>query len=64
MKHAPTADTQSPWYEAFTPAEAMPAPRWLPGPEAPAPADQAPQRAASNADDQWATEALFDYYNG
>jgi hypothetical protein len=54
------ADTRSPWYEAFTPpaAPAVPAVVWVIAPAAPA------AEAAEAPDEAWATEALFDYYNG
>lgn len=61
MRPNPTTDTRSPWYEAFTPQArpkgqpAMWVMRPAEQPEAPAPA-QAPET-------EWATEALFDYYN-
>ncbi len=66
MNRTPTVDTHSPWYEAFSLAQAAEAARWLPV-AAILPAGSAPEAAASlpdGADDQWATEALFDYYNG
>ena len=48
-----TADTRSPWYETFTPT------MWMVAPEAEETSDQ----PAEATEDDWATEALFDYYN-
>jgi hypothetical protein len=65
MNRTPTADTHSPWYEAFSPAQNAEATHRLPG-AAILPAGSEPEAAPSQsdgADDQWATEALFDYYN-
>ena len=66
MNRTPTADTHSPWYEAFSLAQEPHAARWLPGTAFPGPAlaAEAPASPADGGDDQWATEALFDYYNG
>ena len=64
MNTAPDADTRSPWYEAFTPEEDMPEMVWLPGTQFPASADEAEAATGGGAEDQWATEALFDCYNG
>jgi hypothetical protein len=64
MKHTPVIDTQSPWYEAFTPASSGTAARWQAGTERQAPAAEPARPQPANPEDQWATEALFDYYNG
>jgi hypothetical protein len=69
MEHAPNADTRSPWYEAFAEDNATVISRWLPGTQFPAPADEAAATAVgggaeASTDDQWATDALFDCYNG
>ena len=65
MNRTPTVDTHSPWYEAFSRAQAAETTRWLSS-AAIRPATSAPQAPSQpeGADDQWATEALFDYYNG
>ncbi len=63
MTNTPTADTHSPWYEAFTPANGAQGTRWLPTSTFPAPAVAA-QSAADDAEDQSATDALFECYNG
>jgi hypothetical protein len=62
MRLEKTADTRSPWYEAFTlEAPAGVAAMWVvTSSETPAAAE--PVEGA--ADEDWATEALFDYYNG
>ena len=70
MKHTPTADTRSPWYEAFAPAVDAAGTQWLRGtkfPAAPAEAEAATGGGAETRpaqEEAWATEALFDYYNG
>jgi len=64
MNRNPAANTRTHWHEAAAPSQ-TPAPRWLPGTALPAPAanaDAAP-RSAEAPEDNWATEALFDYYN-
>jgi hypothetical protein len=53
-----TTDTRSPWYEAFTP-QTIPSAWIAAAPEAAAPA-AGPQ---DQPEADWATEALFDYYN-
>ena len=64
MNRTPTVDTQSPWYETFTQAQAAPGLRWLPNSSAaPAPTIHAAPGQPEAADDQWVTEALFDCYN-
>ncbi len=52
------ADLRSPWYEAFTPWMKVPAP-WAVASEAESPAPAEPDPA----DEEWTTEAIFDYYN-
>ena len=48
------ADSRSPWYETFTPQAAA---AWVVAePEQAASPDQQPEA-------EWATDALFDYYN-
>jgi hypothetical protein len=67
MPHTPVADTRSPWYEAFAPAAEAPETRWLPKTQFRAPAEVEAEAASAvngGAEEQWATEALFDYYNG
>ena len=65
MRPNSTTDTRSPWYEAFTP-QARPKGRaamWILSP-AERPRPEAPGEAPSAApESDWATEALFDYYN-
>jgi hypothetical protein len=65
MNPTPDADTRSPWYEAFAAVAARPEPRWLPGTQFPSP-EAAPANPArpAEAEERWATEALFDCYNG
>jgi len=48
------ADIRSPWYETFAPAV------WVVTAEA-QPAPEPPE--AEDAEETWATEAIFDYYN-
>jgi len=56
MSPTTDADTRSPWYETFTPA------MWVVAAEAEEP--PAPSSTDSEkADEEWATEAIFDYYN-
>jgi hypothetical protein len=62
MNGTPTADTQSPWYEAFAPGQDTPEARWLPGTEFPQ--RPAAARQAEPAEDKSATDALFECYNG
>jgi hypothetical protein len=64
MNRNPAADTRTPWREAAAPSQ-TPAPRWLPGTALSAPAANADavSRPAEAPEDNWATEALFDYYN-
>ena len=62
MNETPTVDTQSPWYEAFTPAPELAA-RRVPGTTFPAPATAAPAKRQA-AEDTSATDALFECYNG
>ena len=64
MNGTPTADTHSPWFEAFSPAQEPHATHWLPGTAFPAPQAEAGPSPAQRADDRWATEALFECYNG
>jgi hypothetical protein len=64
MNPNPDADTRSPWYETFAATAEAAEPRWLPGTQFPAPPEAAEQAVAGGAEEQWATEALFDYYNG
>ena len=61
MNGTPTADTQSPWYEAFAPGQDTPEPRWLPGTEFP---QKTAPRETQPTEDKWATDALFECYNG
>ena len=49
------ADTRSPWYEAFAPA------RWVVASEPQASPE--PPAASGTPDEDWAVEAIFDYYN-
>jgi len=49
------ADIRSPWYETFAPAV------WVVAAE-PQEASE-PPAAAEDAEEAWATEAIFDYYN-
>ena len=49
------ADIRSPWYETFTPL------MWVVAAQSEEPA-AAPDDAEAAAED-WATEAIFDYYN-
>jgi hypothetical protein len=54
MNQPTDADTRSPWYETFTPQAAA---AWVMAqPEAAPEAEQQPEA-------EWATEAMFDYYN-
>jgi hypothetical protein len=64
MNRNPAADTRTPWHEAADSSQS-PAPRWLPGTALPAPAasTDAGSSPAKAPEDNWATEALFDYYN-
>ena len=65
MNTTPEPDTRSPWYEAFAATAAEPEPRWLPGTRFPAPEAAPPKPAAgAQGEEQWATQALFDCYNG
>ena len=54
-------DTHSPWYEAFTQDDA-PETFWLAGTQVSA--LEAEAAVGGGAEEQWATEALFDCYNG
>ncbi len=64
MNGTPMVDTQSPWFEPFSPALDPHGTRWLPGAAFPmAPAEAAPSPALA-ADEGWPTEALFECYNG
>jgi hypothetical protein len=49
------ADIRSPWYETFAPAMWVVTVEAQEAPEPPAEAEE--------ADEGWATEALFEYYN-
>jgi len=66
MHTSPEADHRSPWYEPFARAAEQPATRWLAGTKvsAPPPHADAEHAVGGGGDDQWATEALFDCYNG
>jgi hypothetical protein len=50
------ADTRSPWYETFAPQAAA----WQ---VAPAEEQQPYRQAEAQPEADWATEAMFDYYN-
>jgi hypothetical protein len=54
------ADTDSPWYEAYTAPRRVPPAAWLASGAEEAP----PAEEPAPADDQSATDAIFDYYNG
>ncbi|MCC6190108.1 MAG: hypothetical protein IT318_13820 [Anaerolineales bacterium] len=62
MRPEKSTDNRFPWHEALTPA-ARPARQpatWLITPaEAPVPVEA----AEGSGDEDWATQALFDYYN-
>lgn len=66
MPTSPEADNRSPWYEPFARAAEPPPTRWLAGTKVTAPAaDEVAEHAVGGgSEDQWATEALFDCYNG
>lgn len=59
MTPNPANDSRSPWYEPFLPEMQRPAPVWFLAEGGDEPAEP----AVEPADDDWATEALFDYYN-
>jgi hypothetical protein len=63
MNGTPTADTQSPWYEPFAPDQDSPDTPWLPGTEFPT-RTAAARRKAEATEENWATDALFECYNG
>ncbi len=53
------ADTRSPWYEAFAPWMKAPA-AWRVASDEELPE---PPTESAPADEEWTTEAIFDYYN-
>lgn len=61
MDGKPTADTQSPWYEAYAVGQEGAKTYWLAGTEYPVPLVN---RVTQPAEDNWATAALFECYNG
>ena len=66
MNRTQAADTRSPWYEAFAPAQNATETRRLTGTAFPAPAtraEPAPSHTESS-EANWATAALFECYNG
>jgi hypothetical protein len=57
-----TTSAYSQWLEAMARAERGMAAFWHPGETDEPPEAEAPE--AERADEDWATKALFDYYNG
>jgi hypothetical protein len=59
MSHTARADMQSRWYEGHAPQAHAPA-TWVVAPRL---EESPPPSESDAADEDWATEAIFDYYN-